>query len=83
MADGQLRSLAISALAAVSVLDWAIVGFTLLLAFYGYAQGFVVGALSLIGFALGAYLGIRIAPLLLHGGDRSTYAPLGLLVTRC
>src|SRR5580704_4204004 len=35
--------------------DWLIVGFTLLLAFYGYLQGFIVGALSLIGFALGAF----------------------------
>lgn len=65
---------------AVSVLDWAIVGFTALLAVYGYAQGFLVGALALIGFALGAYLGTRIAPLLLHGGERSTYAPLFTLV---
>jgi S1-C subfamily serine protease len=64
----------------VSVLDWAIVGFTLLLSCYGYAQGFVVGALSLVGFAVGGYLGTRIAPLLLHGGDRSTYAPLFALV---
>jgi uncharacterized membrane protein required for colicin V production len=54
------------------MLDWVILGFTALLALYGYAQGFVVGALSLIGFAVGAFLGTRIAPLLLHSGDRST-----------
>lgn len=62
------------------MLDWVILGFTALLALYGYAQGFVVGALSLIGFAVGAFLGTRIAPLLLHSGDRSTYAPLFTLV---
>jgi S1-C subfamily serine protease len=62
------------------MLDWVILGFTALLALYGYAQGFVVGALSLIGFAVGAFLGTRIAPLLLHSGDRSTYAPLFALV---
>ena len=67
-------------LAAVSTLDWVILGFTFLLAFYGYLQGFVVGALSLIGFALGAFLGTRVAPLLLHGGDQSHYAPLFGLV---
>src|ERR1700744_1314776 len=67
-------------LPALSILDWVILGFTGLLALYGYAQGFVVGALSLIGFAVGAFLGTRIAPLLLHSGDRSTYAPLFTLV---
>jgi S1-C subfamily serine protease len=64
----------------VTALDWVIVGFTVLLAFYGYLQGFIVGALSLVGFALGAFLGTRLAPLLLSQGARSPYAPLfGLL----
>ncbi len=65
---------------AVSALDWVIVGFTVLLAFYGYMQGFIVGALSLAGFAVGAFLGTRLAPLLLSHGDRSPYAPLFGLV---
>jgi S1-C subfamily serine protease len=60
--------------------DWLIVAFTVLLAMYGYAQGFIVGALSLVGFGLGAFIGTRIAPLILPGGSRSQYAPLfGLL----
>jgi S1-C subfamily serine protease len=60
--------------------DWLIVGFTALLAFYGYMQGFVVGSLSLIGFAAGAFIGTRLGPLLLPGGSHSHYAPLfGLL----
>jgi S1-C subfamily serine protease len=64
----------------VTGLDWVIVGFTVLLAFYGYLQGFIVGALSLVGFAVGAFLGTRLAPLLLSQGARSPYAPLfGLL----
>jgi S1-C subfamily serine protease len=64
----------------VTGLDWVIVGFTVLLAFYGYLQGFIVGALSLAGFAVGAFLGTRLAPLLLNQGARSPYAPLfGLL----
>src|SRR5436305_2645145 len=46
------------------------------MAVWGYAQGLIVGALSLVGFLAGAYLGSRIAPILLHGGSRSPYAPL-------
>ena len=60
----------------VTTLDWIIVGLTALMAVWGYAQGLIVGALSLVGFLAGAYLGSRIAPILLHGGSRSPYAPL-------
>jgi S1-C subfamily serine protease len=60
----------------VSGLDWTIVGFTVLLGCYGYLQGFIVGAMSLAGFALGAFLGTRLAPLVLNQGSRSSYAPL-------
>jgi len=64
----------------VTLIDWLIVAFTVLLAMYGYAQGFIVGALSLVGFGLGAFLGTRLAPLVLPGGSHSQYAPLfGLL----
>ncbi len=64
----------------MSLLDWVIVAFTCLLAVYGYLQGFIVGALSLIGFAIGAFVGVRLAPLLLSNGNHSPYAPLfGLL----
>lgn len=60
--------------------DWLIVAFTVLLALYGYAQGFIVGALSLLGFGLGAFLGSHLAPLVLPEGSHSQYAPLlGLL----
>jgi S1-C subfamily serine protease len=60
----------------VTVLDWAIVAFTLALALWGYRQGLIVGALTLVGFAAGAFAGGRIGPLLLHEGSRSPYAPL-------
>jgi len=64
----------------VTTIDWLIVAFCALLALYGYLQGFIVGALSLLGFALGAFVGTRIAPLILPGGSHSQYAPLfGLL----
>lgn len=61
-------------------IDWLILAFAVLLAMYGYAQGFIVGALSLVGFGIGAFLGTRLAPLVLPGGSHSQYAPLfGLL----
>jgi S1-C subfamily serine protease len=64
----------------VTSIDWVIAGFIVLLALYGYMQGFIVGALSLAGFAIGAFLGTRLAPLILPGGSHSQYAPLfGLL----
>jgi S1-C subfamily serine protease len=64
----------------MTILDWVIVGFIAALAVYGYAQGFIVGALSLIGFAAGVFIGTRLAPLLLSDGAHSPYAPLfGLL----
>ena len=64
----------------MTLLDWIIVAFTLLMAFWGYAQGLIVGALSLIGFAGGAFLGSRIGPLVLAEGSSSPYAPLFALV---
>jgi S1-C subfamily serine protease len=64
----------------VTTIDWIIVGFTLLLAFWGYGQGLIVSALSLGGFAVGAFAGSRLAPLLLAHGSRSPYEPLFALV---
>jgi S1-C subfamily serine protease len=61
-------------------IDWLIVAFTAILALYGYLQGFIVGALSLTGFGIGAFIGTRVGPLLLPDGSHSQYAPLfGLL----
>lgn len=61
-------------------LDWGIVAFALLLAWIGYRQGFIVGVLSFAGFAVGAFVGTRVGPLLLPHGSASPYAPaFGLL----
>jgi S1-C subfamily serine protease len=60
----------------VTVLDWAIVAFTLALALWGYRQGLIVGALTLGGFGVGAFLGSRLGPLVLSQGHDSPYAPL-------
>jgi S1-C subfamily serine protease len=64
----------------VTQLDWLIVAFACILAFFGSRQGFIVGALSFAGFAVGAVLGTRLAPLVLSQGSASPYAPaLGLV----
>src|ERR1700712_3384724 len=60
----------------MTVLDWAIVAFTLALGLWGYRQGLIVGALTLTGFAIGAFAGSRLGPLLLSQGSDSPYAPL-------
>ena len=54
-------------------LDWIIVAVVLLLALFGWAQGFVAAALALAGFALGAWIGTRVAPLVLP--EDSAWAP--------
>jgi hypothetical protein len=64
----------------VTPLDWIIVAFTILMATWGYAQGLIVGALSLGGFAAGAFLGSRLGPMVLEEGSSSPYAPLSALI---
>lgn len=62
--------------ARVTAIDWIIVVFVVVMAAWGFLQGLIVGVLSLAGFAGGAVAGARIAPLLLHAGSHSPYAPL-------
>jgi S1-C subfamily serine protease len=59
----------------VSRLDWIIVVFAVLLAFFGFRRGFIVAALSFGGFAIGSFIGTRLGPLLLAQGNASAYAP--------
>jgi S1-C subfamily serine protease len=64
----------------VTGLDWIIVAFATILASFGFRRGFIVGVLSFAGFAIGAFLGTRLGPLLLPQGSSSPYAPaFGLL----
>jgi S1-C subfamily serine protease len=60
----------------MTVLDWAIVAFTIALGLWGYRQGLIVGALTLVGFGAGAFAGSRLGPLVLAKGSQSPYAPL-------
>ena len=56
-------------------LDWIILGIVILLALFGWAQGFVAGALALVGFAIGAWVGTRVGPLVLPDGADNGWAP--------
>jgi S1-C subfamily serine protease len=64
----------------VTGIDWVILGAVVLLALFGWAQGFLAGVLALAGFAAGAWLGTRVAPLVLEGGRESQWAPAFALV---
>ena len=57
-------------------LDWVVLGFAALLAVRGAQQGFVAGALALIGLVVGAIVGGRLASAVLQSGSHSRYAPL-------
>ena len=59
----------------VTGLDWLILVFVLAMGFWGYQQGLLVGALSLAGFAIGAFAGSGLGPALLPNGSESPYAP--------
>ncbi len=60
----------------MTVLDWAILAFTMAMALWGYRQGLIVGVLTLVGFGAGALAGSRLGMLLLGEGSKSPYAPL-------
>ena len=58
----------------MSTADWVVIVVVAISAFYGISTGFLRGAFSLAGFAFGAYLGARLAPLILSDG--SPYVPV-------
>jgi uncharacterized membrane protein required for colicin V production len=58
----------------VSTADWAVIVVVAVAGLYGISTGFLRGAFSLAGFAFGAYLGARLAPLILSDG--SPYVPV-------
>jgi hypothetical protein len=64
----------------LTTLDWIIIAFTVLMAVWGYGQGLIAGAMSLVGFVAGALIGSRLGPLLLEEGSHSPYAPLFALI---
>src|SRR6185503_11692478 len=50
------------------------------MAVWGFSQGLIAGGLALVGFALGAFIGSRLGPVLLSEGSHSPYAPLVALI---
>jgi S1-C subfamily serine protease len=60
----------------VTWLDWVVVAFAALLAARGAQEGFLAGALALVGVVAGAIVGGRLANAVLQSGSQSRYAPL-------
>lgn len=60
----------------MTVVDWVALGLVLLAALGGAVQGLVWSGLSLAGLIAGAFLGGRLAPVLLTNGSSSRYAPV-------
>jgi S1-C subfamily serine protease len=58
----------------VSTADWVVIAVVAIAGLYGISTGFLRGAFSLAGFAVGAYVGARLAPLILTDG--SPYVPV-------
>jgi S1-C subfamily serine protease len=58
----------------VSTADWVVIVAVAVSGLYGITTGFLRGAFSLAGFAVGAYLGARITPQILSDG--SPYVPV-------
>ena len=56
--------------------DWIALGVIAIAALSGLKRGLVATALSLGALALGAVIGSRLAPHVLHEGSRSPYTPL-------
>jgi S1-C subfamily serine protease len=59
----------------VTRVDWIAIAVLAVAAFLGFRKGLVASALSLAGVVVGAYLGARLAPHVLPGGD-SPFTPL-------
>jgi S1-C subfamily serine protease len=63
----------------VSVVDALALVLVVLAAVAGYRKGLVAGALSVAGIVIGAWIGSRIGPEFLKGGQASPYQPLAAL----
>jgi S1-C subfamily serine protease len=63
----------------VTVVDVLALVLVVFAAVAGYRKGLVAGALSVAGIVLGAWIGSRIGPEFLKGGQASPYQPLAAL----
>ena len=64
----------------MNLADWVAIAIVLLSAAGGLRRGLVLSGLSLVGLAVGAYVGSRIAPHVLHGGSSSKWTPVAGLI---
>jgi len=64
----------------LNVADWIAIAIVVISAVGGFRRGLVLSAFSLIGLAVGAYVGSRVAPHLVHGGSDSKWTPVAALV---
>jgi uncharacterized membrane protein required for colicin V production len=64
----------------VNLADWIAIAIVLIAAVGGMRRGLVISAFSLVGLAVGAYIGSRVAPHVLPGGSDSTWTPIAGLV---
>ena len=64
----------------LNLADWIAIAIVLLAAVGGLRRGLVLSAFSLIGLAVGAYVGSRLAPHVLNGGSSSTWTPFAALI---
>ncbi|MFL5937752.1 MAG: CvpA family protein [Gaiellaceae bacterium] len=60
--------------------DWIAIAIAAVAALSGLRRGLIATALSFAGLAVGAVVGARLAPHVLHGGAGSPYTPLAGLV---
>jgi hypothetical protein len=64
----------------VNLADLVAIAVVFLAALGGMRRGLVLSAFSLVGLAVGAYVGSRVAPHLLHGGSGSKWTPVAGLI---
>jgi uncharacterized membrane protein required for colicin V production len=64
----------------LNLADWIAIAIVVLAAAGGMRRGLVLSAFSLVGLAVGAYVGSRLAPHVLHGGSDSKWTPVAGLI---
>ena len=64
----------------MTLVDWIALAIVVLAAVAGLRRGLILSAFSLVGLAVGAYVGVKVAPHLLRGGPNSLWKPIAVLV---
>lgn len=64
----------------MNLADWIAIAIVLVTAVGGMRRGLVLSAFSLVGLAVGAYVGSRVGPHVLPGGSDSTWTPIAGLI---